>query len=192
MGNRGWGSGEAYSSEGADAEPLTLEETEEILHDWLADLGREDLVLGEVMIFDNHAYAQVTEESTGIGAMEVLVDPGTREVYPEQGPNMMWNQKYSPMGSMHGRRWPETAGAGISSGEDMTVSLAEAAAAAQVYLDEYYPGREADDHGEAFYGYYTLHVLEDGEVAGMLSVNGYTGQVFYHTWHGELLDMSEH
>jgi len=26
----------------------------------------------------------------------------------------------------------------------------------------------------------------------MLSVNGYTGQIWYHTWHGAFVDMSEH
>jgi len=35
----------------------------------------------------------------------------------------------------------------------------------------------ATDEPDAFYGYYTLHVLRAGEIAGMLSVNGYTGQV---------------
>jgi hypothetical protein len=25
----------------------------------------------------------------------------------------------------------------------------------------------------------------------MLSVNGYSGQVFLHTWHGDLVEMSE-
>jgi hypothetical protein len=31
----------------------------------------------------------------------------------------------------------------------------------------------------------------DGETVGMLSVNGYTGQVFPHTWHGDFVEMSE-
>jgi hypothetical protein len=48
-----------------------------------------------------------------------------------------------------------------------------------------------DEDVEAFPGYYTLHVLEDGEIVGMLSVNGYTGNVWYHHWHGELLEMQE-
>jgi hypothetical protein len=171
---------------------LTAEETELIIQDWLEDLDQDDLMLGEVMVFDNHSYAQIIETSTGIGAMEVLVDPTTREVYPEHGPNMMWNQKYSPMGSMHGRNWPEADDLDLEAAENMPISLSEGVSAAQDYLDEYYSGREVDDHGEAFYGYYTLHVEEDGEVVGMLSVNGYSGQVFYHTWHGELLEMSGH
>ncbi len=64
-------------------------------------------------------------------------------------------------------------------------------AAAQDYLDVYLPGTQADEHVDPFYGYYTLHILRDGEVVGMLSVNGFTGQVFPHTWHGEFLEMTE-
>ena len=44
---------------------------------------------------------------------------------------------------------------------------------------------------DAFPGYYTLHVLEGDKVAGMLSVNAYTGAVWYHRWHGRFLSMSE-
>jgi len=39
-------------------------------------------------------------------------------------------------------------------------------------------------------GYYTLHILEDSETIGMLSVNAYTGQVFHHHWHGDFIEMS--
>ena len=49
------------------------------------------------MIFDNNAYARITEKSTGIGAMELLVDPASLVVFPEYGPNMMWNLKYGMM-----------------------------------------------------------------------------------------------
>jgi len=49
-----------------------------------------------------------------------------------------------------------------------------------------------DEEADAFFAYYTLHVLTDGQVTGMLSVNGYSGQVWYHTWHGAFMDMTEH
>ena len=73
---------------------------------------------------------------------------------------------------------------------EMRFSPVKAAEIAQQYLDRYYPGAEADDHADAFYGYYTLHVLRDGSVVGMLSVDGYAGQVFPHTWHGDFVDMN--
>ena len=75
---------------------------------------------------------------------------------------------------------------------DMPVSPQYAVSTAQDYLDANMPGMEADEHAEPFYGYYTLHILRDGEAIGMLSVNGFSGQVFLHTWHGEFIEMSEH
>ena len=46
-------------------------------------------------------------------------------------------------------------------------------------------GLQMDVHEpDRFYGYYTLHTLRDGEIEGMLSVNGFTGEVWYHAWHG--------
>jgi len=47
------------------------------------------------------------------------------------------------------------------------------------------------EEADRFYGYYTLHVLNDRQIYGMLSVNGYTGQVWYHSWHGPFLGMKE-
>jgi len=61
---------------------------------------------------------------------------------------------------------------------------------AQSYLDRAMPGTiAAEPH--AFYGYYTLHTERNGQITGMLSVNGYTGQVWYHDWHGPFISMSE-
>ena len=44
---------------------------------------------------------------------------------------------------------------------------------------------------DAFPGYYTLHTLRDGKVDGMLSVNATSGEVWYHSWHGAFVEMSE-
>ena len=179
MGGRSFG---ALQSGGSfSGEALTLEVVEQRLEEYLD--GRPDLVLAEIMIFDNHAYAEIVETETGIGAMELLVDPQTLSVYPEHGPNMMWNLKYG----MHGGGMM---GSTIDPG-DMTLSPEEAVSYAQAYLDRYDPALSADDHAARFYGYYTIHTLRDGEVVGMLSVNGYSGDVFPHTWHGTLLEMSE-
>ena len=45
---------------------------------------------------------------------------------------------------------------------------------------------------DPFYGYYTLHFLKDGRIEGMLSVHGNTGQVWYHSWQGDFVRMTEH
>jgi hypothetical protein len=53
------------------------------------------------------------------------------------------------------------------------------------------PGVSSVAHADPFYGYYTIHTLRDGEIEGMLSVHGESGQVWYHTWHGDFVQMVE-
>ncbi len=73
----------------------------------------------------------------------------------------------------------------------MTVTPEQVRQKAQQWLDTYLPGTTVAEEADAFYGYYTIHVLKNGQVYGMLSVNGYTGQVWYHTWHGDFIGMRE-
>ncbi len=179
-------------------EPLTLAEATETLNTYVSSLNDSNLALGEVMVFDNHAYAQIVEKDTGIGVMEVLVDPATRAVFPEMGPNMMWNLKYGMMSGFGGYGMGMMMGGfGLNNqtpepSAEMPVTPEQAVELAQTYLDTYFSaaGLTADEHADPFYGYYTLHVNRDGQTVGMLSVNGYNGWVFPHTWHGKLLEMS--
>jgi hypothetical protein len=56
---------------------------------------------------------------------------------------------------------------------------------AQQYLDTQKTNLTAEKGLEVFYGYYTVHSLDKaGNTVGILSVNGYTGQVWSHIWHG--------
>lgn len=158
---------------------------EERLTEFLA--GSDDLEVSEIMIFDNHAYAEIVERETGIGAMEVLVDPISLRVRSEPGPNMMWNLKY---GSMHGSGMMGNSRL-VDDPAEMPVSPEQAVRYAQDFLDQHQTGLEAEGYADEFYGYYTIHTERDGMVVGMLSVNGFTGQVFLHTWHGTFLTMSE-
>ncbi|MCL5999596.1 MAG: hypothetical protein M1546_26555 [Chloroflexi bacterium] len=167
--------------------PLSIDHATTAVNGYLTELGNKDLVLAEVMVFDNHAYGRIIEQSTGAGALEVLVDPVTQAVYPEPGPNMMWNAKYGHMNGMMGMMGSTAREATTA----MPVSATEAIKAAQAYLDENLPGAKTAEDAETFYGYYTIDILRDGKVAGMLSVNGYTSQVFVHTWHGNFIEMSE-
>lgn len=61
---------------------------------------------------------------------------------------------------------------------------------AQNYLGTTFPGATAVAEAKPFPGYDTLHFPRDGQVAGMLSVNGYSGQVFLHHWYGDFVEMS--
>ena len=73
---------------------------------------------------------------------------------------------------------------------EISVTGDEAVELAQQYLDTYLPGMTADETADPFPGYFTIHVLRDGETNGMLSVNAYNGQVFLHHWHGDFVDMA--
>jgi len=73
----------------------------------------------------------------------------------------------------------------------MTVTPEQAIEYVQKYLDANISGAVAATDPMQFYGYYTLDFEKDGKVAGMLSVNGYSGQVFLHTWHGTFIEETE-
>jgi hypothetical protein len=74
---------------------------------------------------------------------------------------------------------------------DNEISIEEARAAAQKYLDQAEPGATVSADGISFYGYYTFDYSVDGKTAGMLSVHGSTGEVWMHTWHGAFVAEKE-
>lgn len=163
-------------TDGAQSQPnsgdrLTIEQA---LANVEAYLGNDaDLSVAEVMEFEDNFYAVIHDETSSKGAMELLVDPFTGSVYPEYGPNMMWNQKYGHMG-----RW-------FSGDEQLT--LDDAAQAAQQALDDQLPGAEVEGMGFEFPGYFTFDYAVDGQITGMLSVNASTGDAWLHTWHGAFI-----
>jgi len=169
---------------------LTLDEALAVAQAYVAAWDDPNLRVGEVMQFDNHFYGEAVEADSGRGAFEFLIDPVSGAVILEPGPNMMWNLKYGMhMGWGQPRtRWNTPRD---TDGAEMSVSAEDARAAAQAYLDANYPGLTVAEEAEAFYGYYTLHILENGQIVGMLSVNGSTGAVWLHHWHGEFVAMTE-
>jgi len=177
-----------------DGEALSLKDAQEAVEGYLHSLSMPGLAMAEVMEFADNFYAEVVEENTGVHAMEVLIDKETGAVYPEYGPNMMWNTKYG-MHSGSGRRGMMGGMMGGSVTQepsaDMAVSADQALQYAQRYLEAYISGTQVADEADGFYGYYTIHALKDGQIYGMLSVNGYSGQVWYHNWHGQFVDILE-
>jgi len=174
----------------ANAQPITSDKAVAAVQQYLQSYNNADLKLSEVMEFDNNFYALVTEKSTGAGAFELLVNRYTGAVHPEPGPNMMWNTKYGHMaglGGMMGRLGGMMGGAWNQQSGPMTVTVTQARTTAQQWLDANQPGAKLADDEMQFYGYYTMDFLKDGKTAGMLSVNGYSGQVWYHTWHGNFI-----
>lgn len=138
----------------------------------------------EVIEFSNNYYASIRETSTGIGAFEILIDRASGTVIREPGPDTMWNAKYSVMnGGMMGS-W------GFTGSVPMTVSAQPAQDIAQQWLDANQSGATAKS-ADPFYGYYTVDFERNGNLVGMLSVNGHSGQVWYHSWHGSFIQMRD-
>jgi hypothetical protein len=181
MGGQGMGHGMMGGGYNAlpQGEPITADEAKQAAEQYLAAYNDPNLVIDEVMTFSQNFYVQVAEKEGNLKALELLVDPYTGFVHPEPGPNMMWNTRYSPMAQ------------GSQPAVEVTVTPAQASEYAQKFLDTNLPGVTVEAEVEPFPGYYTIHTLKDGQIEGMLSVNGYTGQVWYHHWHGDFIGMAE-
>ena len=175
----GWyGSSSATSTQ-------TLAQAQQRVEAYIATFKDKNLVLDEVIEFQRNFYAVVNDASTGHGAFEVLVNKTNGAVMPEFGPDMMWNTKYGMMtgwmGGMMGYSQPTGA---------MQVSSDRAATVARQWLDKNQPGA-TPEAADQFPGYYTVHFDVNGKVAGMLSVDGYSGAVWYHSWHGSAIGQLE-
>ena len=186
-GTAGWGAADDCLAQTGGTSPLAgtidVEDAQRAVESAIQDLGYDGLEIAELMEFEQNFYAIVREHDTGIGAMELLVDKTTGAVVPEMGPNMMWNARYG----MHRR-------GGMMMGrtsESNTLSEDQVVEFAQRWLDANRPGVIAEEHADPFYGYYTIHTMRDGEIEGMLSVHGTTGQVWVHSWHGDFVQMIE-
>ena len=159
------------------ASPMGAESAIAAARNYAASFGNPNLEVDEMMEFGVNYYAQVVEKDTGVHAFELLVDKYTGNTFPEMGPNMVWNTKYGMMG------W-RLPGQGPTA--DMPIGPERAQELARQYLRSQNLLLDVGEP-ERFYGYYTLHTLRDGTIEGMLSVNGYTGDVWYHAWHGPFI-----
>lgn len=146
----------------------TLDGARQAVQTYINQLGNPNLAIDEVMQFRQNFYAIVKDSSTGHGAFELLVAKNGW-VGLEYGPARMWNTEYGHMR--------------LQQSGAMTISVEKAKQIAQTWLNSNIPGTTVETPDQ-FPGYYTVHFLKNGTMAGMLSVNGYTGQVWYHSWHG--------
>jgi hypothetical protein len=171
-----YGSGRCHGMNGY-ANPTASNQAVNVAKTYLASLNNPDLAIDEVEEYAQNFYVLFYEKRTGVEAFEMLIDKYTDSITPEMGPNMMWNTKYGLlMGRMIGVLTTTQTG-------PMTVAVNQAKTYAQQFLTANYPGTTVESI-ETFYGYYHVDVLSAGNTQGMLSVNGYTGQVWYHKWHG--------
>jgi hypothetical protein len=204
----GWGMMGPGMMGGYNANPsgqtITMDQAVQLFESYLTSLHNPDLAIDEVEEYQNNFYAAFYEKSTGVFAFQMLIwKPGAPPtgwgmmsggimggrttsgvVVPEPGPNMMWNTGYGMMD----RGMMGYYGQGTSA--SMTTSRDQAKAIAQQYLDSDLAGKTAGDV-DTYYGYYTIDVLLNGATFGMFSVNGYTGQVWYHSWHGQFIQVKK-
>ncbi len=169
------------SNKGAVPESYSFSEVKEKTENYLEKNDLADLQIVEIMEFSRNFYMEIVEKDTGLGAVELLLDKKTGSIFPEYGPNMMWNTKYG----MH---------MGINQADaDMAIDEEEAIKLAEKYLNKRSTGELIGEEADMYYGYYTIHtVSKDGDTYGMLSVNGNTGKVWYHSWHGTFIGMEEY
>jgi hypothetical protein len=179
-----------------NAKPLTLDQAQAAALKYIQSLPNNvgvNLAPVEVMEFANGFYVAVGDKSTSAGAFEILVDRYNGNVTPEPGPNMMWNTKYGMMSGQQGGMMGMMGGMmGLWTPNQgtPTVTAQQAQTYAEQFLAIKFPTAKLPQDLISFPGYYTLDFEVNGQPAGMLSVNAYTGQVWYHTWHGQFLSES--
>jgi len=172
-----------FGNQNVDLQNISFDEVKSAAQKYLNDTGLQNVKIKEIMEFSNNFYVETVEENTGFGAIELLLDKTNGTISPEYGPNMMWNQKYG-MRSMMGNNQLDI---------NMTIDEQKAIEIVNSYLAKISQNEFAGDEGQKFYGYYTIDTVnKDGTVVGMLSVNGFTGQVWYHNWHGTFIGMEEY
>jgi hypothetical protein len=171
--------------------PITLENARAIAEQYLVSLGNPNIAVKEIMEFENNFYVIYYEKDTGMGAFEMLIWKRTPTssmmagvITSEPGPNMMWNTKYQMMRGMMGLHW-ET-----GTSNRVVVTEENAKSVAEKYLSQNFPGAHMEGIVH-FYGYYTIDFEKDGKIIGMLSVNEYSGDIWYHSWHGPFIQEIE-
>ena len=158
---------------------VDIKKAQVLVSDYLAGLSVKNLKIDEIMEFEFNLYALIEESDTGKGAFELLIDPFDGTVSPEIGPNMMWNTKYGMMGARSGAVRPNVIG------------VDEAKKLAGEYLARTRGEGPYEFSANDFSGYYTLDLKKNGMILGMVSVNAFTGQAWYHTWYGGVIAEQE-
>lgn len=205
----GWGPMGGNSQ--TTGQPLSIAQAEANARRVVAQSGYAGLFPGHIMEFSNNFYVAVKYKTSGQGAYEFLIDRYTGFVHPEPQ-SMMWNTQFGHMAGWGGAGYGGAMGPGYGggmmgsgSGYSMMgpgygyggpgavqpggklLTLAQARTQAQQVLDVRIPGTKTDET-ITFPGYYTIDVSRNGKVIGMLSVNAYTGAVWYHSWHGTFVE----
>ena len=180
---------------------ISIDQAATAAQTYLTRMGYPNLGIKMMQEYSNTYYAQVVEQSNGTGAFELAVNKSTGAVTPMQGPTLVWNTKYGTTGTgmMGYLTTTSPSGSGMMGGSggmmtwlrgtpttNMAVTMEQARTYAQQYLDANYTGTTVGQI-TTFYGYYTMQVMKNGQVFGMMGVYGNTGQVMYYSWCGSFM-----
>ncbi|WP_292387864.1 peptidase M4 [Methanosarcina sp. UBA5] len=152
-----------------ESKPVTQDEALKSMQNFSRQYG-SNLEVEDFMVFSGNYYAVLKDTNSSQYIAEVLVDRYSGSVYPEPGPNMMWNTRF---------------GAGRTTTGGPEYDLAEAENLTKDFLGGYLPEAQIMESNE-MPGYYTFDFGRQ-DIEGMLSVNAYNGQIWVHTWHGSYL-----
>ncbi len=160
---------------------MTEEEVKNLAVELVDRQFGSDYQISDIFIFNNSPYyISVVEKDSDQGVFELLFDPYKKVIYPEYGPNMVWNTE-NGMNNMMGWSWSTPL-------EENTLSRQEVLENAEKFAQV--NGFMVEDEGHQFPGYYTFHTADSNDnTTGMLSVNSNTGEVWYHNWHGDLAEV---
>jgi hypothetical protein len=180
------GMGELYQGQLLE-QRMTIDQVEELVNDYLSNLNDPNLQAEEIIEFAYNFYVRFSEKDTDINAFAALVDPYTGRMYAGHRPDKYWNTKYRGESYRDSRSMPATMD--WPSGP-MTITKEQAQNYAQSRIIEYVGNGEAGS-AEQFYGYYAVPVLQQGNMVGLVSINGYTGAACYINCHGSLNNRME-
>jgi hypothetical protein len=124
--------------------------------------------------------ARYVEERTGYEVLSVEKYSNGYYVVLDLGGSPQYELLVFPNGVVH----PEPQSV-MWRGAPVRISEEQARSIAQSWLSRYFPGAEIEEV-YTFPGYYTYH-FKIGDDMQMLSVNAYSGAVWFHSWHGKYL-----
>ena len=190
MGGSGSGPGAQRGAPTTASVPQTMDDATHAITQAARQWGIPSPTVTEVMEFQCNYYGVVANGTTGQAATEMLVDKTTGATFIEYGPAMMWNTQYGMLGGfarmMAG--FPGLLRGWGSSTAPASMTADQARQDARQWLDAHQPGSTTGD-SDTLPGYFTLHIMQNGQMTGMLSVNAYSGAVWFHSWHGAFIQM---
>jgi hypothetical protein len=154
---------------------ITRNKAIEIINSYLAKTRNDDLYIQVIYEYNTHYEVELKEMETHRGAFELLVDKFNGRVFPEPGPNLVWNGKYGVNANYFGVQSP------------MSITVNEALKLVGEFVRRTSPGMRVQGDVSDYYGYYEFHVTMEDTLVLEINVNGFNGQIWVENWHGPLL-----